>query len=327
MAEIISDSIDFAMYMRDTDTQTKVKPASAWHETLRDKLRAKSAEKRVFLPWEKVRENFQFRPGEVSLWPGQNGHGKSLVLCQVALSLMGQGEKVCIASLEMKPYKTLQRMSRMFCGVNPFSPEFQADEGFGAIEELYSQFFGWTDNRLWLYDQTGTADTETMLGMTRYCAKELGVTHIVIDNLAKCIPDEDAYNDQKWFVDELTAIARDYACHIHLAHHLKKPSKEYDVPDKHDTKGSGSITDLVDNVLIVWRNKAKEDDVKSHGIHAKKVIEPDQLILCRKQRNYEGSADGEPTIKLWFHHDAQQYVSGPNDPYQFFPNYPHYQSI
>lgn len=326
MAEIFDDSIDFSLYLRETDSQTKVKPASAWHDSLNARLRSKSAEKLVFLPWEKTRDNFAFRRGEVTLWSGQNGHGKSLMLSQLSLSLMGQDERVCIASFEMKPVTTLQRMARMFCGMNPFSPEFQGDDGIAALEALYTDFFSWTDSRLWIYDQMGTADADTVIGMVRYCAKELKVGHIVIDNLAKCVRGEDDYNGQKSFVDELTAVARDHSVHIHLAHHLKKPANEGAVPDKHDNKGSGSITDQVDNVFMVWRNKLKEDDVKANGMSAKKKAEPDQYLLCRKQRNFEGSGEGEPSIKLWFHRDAQQYLGDDHASPQFFPNYPHYQS-
>jgi twinkle protein len=96
------------------------------------------------------------------------------------------------------------------------------------------------------------------------------------------------------------------------------------VPDKHDNKGSGSITDQVDNVFMVWRNKAKEDDVKLNGAASKKAKDPDHYLLCRKQRNYEGSGDGEPTIMLWFHREAQQYLADDGVSPQFFVNYPHY---
>ena len=51
-----------------------------------------------------------------------------------------------------------------------------------------------------------------------------------------------------------------------VAHHLRKPKDENEVPDKHDNKGSGAITDQVDNVMLVWRNKRKEDDVKVQDI-------------------------------------------------------------
>ncbi len=323
MVEFLTDEIDFSTYEVETDNKTKVLPAGAWATDMAAKLRSKQTEKRAFLPWEKTVGHFAFRKGEVTLWSGQNGHGKSLITTQQALSLIGQGEKVCVASFEMKPVTTLERMTRMFCGTNPYSPEYQQSSGLDAIDSLYADFFGWVDGRLWLYDQMGTATSGLVCGMVRYCAKELGITHIVVDNLAKCVRGEDDYNGQKSFVDELTAVARDYQVHIHLVHHLKKPAKETDVPDKHDNKGSGAITDQVDNVLMVWRNKGKEDDVKVNGPHAKKANEPDQYLLCRKQRNYDGSGEGEPTVQLWFHRDATQYLGAAGDPPQFFVNWPH----
>ena len=98
------------------------------------------------------------------------------------------------------------------------------------------------------------------------------------------------------------------------------------MPDKHDTKGSGSITDQVDNLFMVWRNKPKEDDRKASGPNGKKQKEPDCYLLCRKQRNYEGSEDGEPTISLWRHRDAGQFVADEGASPLFFSNYPHFPS-
>lgn len=321
--QILDDEIDFSIYLHETNHQTKVRPASEWVTDLKAKLRGKIAERRVYLPWEKSRNAFEFRPGEVSVWSGQNGHGKSLLTGQVALSLMGQGERVCIANFESKPVMTMQRLGRMFAGTNPFSPEYQGADGITALDALYDDFGAWTDGRLWLYDQMGTAHGDTVLGMARYCAKELGITHIVIDNLAKCVKAEDDYNGQKAFVDELCAIAKDYSVHVHLVHHLKKPANENAMPDKHDNKGSGSITDQPDNIFLVWRNKAKEEDLRQKGVNAKKRDEPDQVLLCRKQRNYDGSGDGEPTIALWFDKDASQFIGGPDDGVMNFENWPH----
>ena len=260
------------------------------------------------------------------MWAGQNGHGKTDVTTQVALSLLGQGEKVCVASFEMKPVTTIGRMVRMFSMTNPFAPEFQGDDALTVLDTLYDDFGQWTTNALWLYDQTGTAYPQTVLGMVKYCANELGITHIFIDSLMKCVKAEDDYNAQKDFIDQLCAIAKDSDIHIHVIHHLKKPSKEGDMPDKHDTKGSGSITDQVDNLLMVWRNKPKEDAYKTRGDQSLHKAQPDCYLLCRKQRNYEGSADGEPQISLWRHHDAGQFVSEAGARPQFFANYPHVES-
>lgn len=326
MAEWLTDEIDFTAYMKETDAKAKVKPAGAWIDQLKSDLRNRASVRRVFLPWPKVQTMFAFRDGEVTLWSGQNGHGKSLMTSQVALSLVGQGERVCVASFEMKPSTTLQRMARMFSGTNPFSPEYQHQDGIEAIEALYDDFNSFTMGRMWLYDQVGTADTDKVVGMARYCAKELGIKHIFIDNLAKCVRGEDDFNGQKAFVDEMTAVARDYGVHIHLVHHLRKPASESAVPDKHDNKGSGAITDQVDNVLMVWRNKPKEDDFKAKGQASTKRSEPDHYLLCRKQRNYDGSAEGEPTIYLWFDRDSSQYLGAADSSVMFFPNWPHEQT-
>jgi twinkle protein len=322
MAEILTDEIDFSAYLKETDAKANVKPASAWIAKLIDDLHNPTRVKRVYLPWEKCKDVFQIRPGEVTLWAGQNGHGKTQALSQVVLSLMGQGEKVVIASFEMKPITTLQRLARMYAGTNPFSTEYQSQEGIKALDELFTEFGEWSDKALWLYDQQGSVTADRVLGMARYCAKELGIGHVVIDSLMKCVNGEDDYNGQKDFVNELTALARDNGVHIHLVHHTRKPANEAHMPDKYDSKGSGSITDQVDNVMMVWRNKAKEDDMKLKGSMSNKRTEHDSVICCRKQRNGED----EPNIALWFDRDSQQYKGDPSDPLMFFPNWPHRQS-
>ena len=175
--------------------------------------------------------------------------------------------------------------------------------------------------------ETGTARADTVLGMVKYCANELGISHVFIDSLMKCVKGEDDYSGQKSFIDELCAIAKDCDIHIHIVHHLRKPAKEADLPDKHDTKGSGAITDQVDNLFMVWRNKPKEDAFKALGDRSNKQTEPDCYLLCRKQRNYEGSTDGEPSISLWRHRDAGQFIANPGDHAQWFGQYPHVESM
>jgi len=127
--EFLDDSIDFEAYLEDTEAQTKVKPAADFVDDAKARLRQKLSEPKTFLPWPKTNESFDFRPSEVTVWAGQNGHGKTDVTSQIALSLLGQGERVCIASFEMKPLVTIQRLIRMFSGTNPNAPEYQTDEG------------------------------------------------------------------------------------------------------------------------------------------------------------------------------------------------------
>ena len=309
MANFITpDDIDFSVYEQETDAQQKVKPASVWVQELIDRIRNPIKLPRSVMPWRKTHSLIAFRPGEVTIWGGANGNGKSLVTGQIALSLLSQDQKVCIASFEMKPSKTLERMGRQFSGFNADDPAFAGSDA--AREELlkvYQQFKEWTDARLWLYDQQGTVTTAQIIAVTRYCAKELGVSHFFIDSLMKCVSGEDDYNGQKMFVDELTAIARDYQIHIHLVHHIRKPADESHKPSKYDYKGSGAITDQVDNVISVWRNKAKEKDREQNK--PIKDTDPDALLICDKQRNGEW----EGSIGLWFDKPSMQYVGNAGD--------------
>ena len=120
--------------------------------------------------------------------------------------------------------------------------------------------------------------------------------------MMKCGMGEDDYNGQKAFVDAITSVARDTAVHIHLVAHSRKKSDEHSPPGKMDVKGTGAITDQVDNVLTVWRNKKKESEMQDGN--QKNCHDPDALIICDKQRNGEW----EGKIGLWFHPSPMQFV-------------------
>ena len=303
MPVISPDDIDFEFYEKVTDHQQKVRPASFYVQSLLDRLASGVKEKHAFMPWEKTRDLIQFRPGEVTIWGGPNGSGKSMVTGQVALSLAAQNEKVCIASFEMKPTKTLERMGRQFTTFSLTDQCMQDATIRKLTADHYEEFRDWTDTRLWIYDQQGTVQWKQVCAVARYCAKELGITHFFIDNLMKCVAGEDDYNGQKAFIDELCSIARDENMHIHIVHHIKKPASDDQKPSKYDFKGTGAITDQLDNVIAVWRNKKKER-ARQDG-KALDDREPDSMLIVDKQRNGEG---WEGNIGLWYHPASHQFL-------------------
>lgn len=294
MAQLIEpDDIDFDRYMDETDEHAKIRRASAYLDDLDAYF---ESEGRLFgdvLPWNKTSDDIRLRAGELSIWAGVNGHGKSLLLGNVVLGLMRQKRRCLIASFEMRPQVTLARMCR------------QASQGAAPTAEFRRHFAAWSDGRLWIYDHQGTVRPDRMLAVCRYAASELEIEHIVIDSLMKCVRGEDDYNGQKDFIDSLTAIGRDTGMHIHLVHHMKKGKDENDIGGKFDLKGSGAITDQADNVFVVWRNKRKQFD-EQQGKEVDADI-PDSLLVCEKQRNGEW----EGKVALWFHKPSMQYVERP----------------
>lgn len=284
------DDIDWRAYMADTDAHHRVKPASHWTDDLNDEFGAPGGYcPHPRLPWAKLWDRISIRPGEVSLWFGFNGHGKSLLLGQVIVGQCAQGAKACIASFEMRPRKTLARMVR------------QAIDSEQPSPAQVREFVSWAEGKLWLYDQTSTVEPNMVYAVIRYCADKLGITQFVVDNLTKCVAADDDYAGQKQVVDQLTALAQGLGIHIHLVHHARKDRDETRPPRKMDALGASAITNLVDNVFIVWRNKAKaEADIPD-------PTQPDALIICDKQRHGTG---WEGALKLNYHHRSQQYTAG-----------------
>lgn len=291
MASVIeADEIDWSLYEQMSEPQARVKPASTWLEEILESDAAGPATGGAVLPWAKTHDAIRLRPGELSVWAGINGHGKSLLLGHVALGLMAQKQRVMIASFEMKPVVTIKRMRR------------QASCGAFPTEKFTREFAAWSDGRLWLYDQQGMVDVPRIAALLRYCHDALGIQHAVIDSLMKCVRGEDDYNGQKDMLDLLTSIGRDTGMHIHLVHHIRKSDDENRLPGKFDLKGSGSISDQADNVFVVWRNKKKQFEAQ-----AGKEVDadlPDACVICEKQRNGEW----EGRVTLWFDEASQQYL-------------------
>ena len=294
------DSIDFSAYLHATEPQQKIREAGVWLDDIKQDAVCPPKEELVCMPWTKTQASFHFRPGEVTVYAGSNGGGKSLITGQIAMGLIKQRQRVCIASFEMKPKRSIYRMIRQFSGENIDKPRYMDKAKY--ITEMVERFRDFSANHLWFYDQQGTTNASQVIAMARYCAVKLQITHVFIDSLMKCVPSEDDYNAQKYFVDELTALARDHNIHIHLVHHIRKLSSEEVTPNKNDIKGTGSIADQVDNVLLVWRNKKKEHAAQSGN--SVDDATPDAMLMCEKQRNGEN----EDWYSLWFHKDSHQFV-------------------
>jgi twinkle protein len=274
------DDIDRYMKAREQDAAL-VKPA----EDFRDLLAAEFTDEVTLagcsLPWNKVADKFRIRRGELTLWTGFNGHMKSMVTGYVMLELMRQGEKVCIASFEMKPQKTLKRMATQAVGCVP-------------SKEYREKFLDSVAGKLWLYDQQGETTPARVIAVITYCAEQLGITQFIVDSMMKVIADEDDYNAQKRFVGSLQSLARDLNVHIHLVTHARKREDENKRPGKQDNKGTGASVDQTDNFVAVFK-LPKKDPLTDTG--------PSHCLYIDKQRHGEF----EGTLALWFDERSLQF--------------------
>ena len=242
------------------------------------------------LPWGLTAKYFRLRHSEITAWGGYNGAGKSLLIGQIMCWLM-QHSGVLIASMEMKPEAIIERMVR------------QATNTDTPTDSYVDKWLEITHGRFYIYDILGTAKVSRILDAIYWASNEYGVKHVVIDSLATCGIASDDHNGQKKFVDDLASVAKICNIHVHLVVHCRKPMNEDVRPGKYDIKGASDISDMVDNVVIVYRNKKKERTPESNW-EKENVKDHDCALYVEKQRYGEW----EGGFYLWFHPKSMQYT-------------------
>ena len=261
------------MDQRDSGEHLKIKRPSEYLDDV-EKYFSEDLTGGLELPFKKTAEDFKVRMGEITLLTGYSGHGKSAWLNQVMLGLMKQ-EKTMIASFEMLPKATLGRMCQ------------QTGEAMPNYEYI-KDFLSKLEHNLYLYDPEGETTSKKVIEVIYYCAEKLGVNLMVIDSLMKCGINEDDLNKQKAFANKLAVAARDLGIHLFLVAHSRKTASEHDSASKFDVAGSANLTNLVDNVISVHRNKKREEEVLNGSLDTEIMNQPPSAVYLLKQRHGRG---------------------------------------
>lgn len=250
-------------------------------------------------PLASIGESFRIRRGEMSIFTGMSGSGKSQLLLQVANYLAEQGEKILVASFEMPAAASIGRLLRQ-------RTKKSVPDRIEIEKELE-----WMKDKILFYDFVGSANLPATMEIFEYAAKKFGCTYFILDSLMKMgIGDEDL-NGQKQFVDTLQNFSRVYKVHTALVAHSKKKQNEDEQSTKYDIRGSATISDLVENIVTVFRNKRKEQDLRimlNNAAYTQEAIEhhkaalPDACVSVLKQRNGHGE---EPSADCYFDVQSQ----------------------
>lgn len=254
------------------------------------------------LPWKKTHGRLRLRPGELSVWAGINGHGKSQIASQVVAYQAAHDVRCCVASMEWRTARWALRMQRQI----------------GAVENLTESYSRSLTRALaatlWTFNVSGSAKAERILDVFRYARRRYGIELFLLDNLTKCGFADDDYSGQKKFVEALADFTRETDCHVMLIAHMRKGESEDKPSGKFGVKGSGGITDMAPTVIEVWRNKARE--------HAREFAQAtkgelagefadggkrgmDAQLIVHKQ-NETGD---EPVFNLWFDRRTGQFLA------------------
>ncbi len=227
-----------------------------------------------------------FFSGELSVWTGKRGSGKSTILGQVLLSALDQGHKVCAYSGEMGKAQFRQWIDLQAAG--PGRVKYQRDKlsgkNFATVDPLtHAQISAWMDQRFWLFDLdcASVHDEDNILAQFEYAYLRYGADVFLVDNIMTAQLKQERFGDyyraQSAFVGRLVAFAKRHGVHVHMvAHPRKEDAGRKATAD--DVGGSGDITNRADNVFRL--------DMIPLDEQGQKVLHP--ALEVQKNRDFGG---------------------------------------
>lgn len=211
-------------------------------------------------------DGLYFRPGEVTVWTGAYGNGKSTFLNTLACGVVDKNIPVFIASMESKAETTLRRMALSFIttwGFYNTGTGFRNDAGHEYThEEGYATFLSGAGEKLIFADVVGYIEREKLMEMMLFSFRKYGVQHFFIDSLMRIKGLEEDYPAQGDFLNQLQEFAKETGGHVHLVAHPRKMEKG-GKPSGLDLKGASLIANNADNIISVSRNHEKAEIMKS----------------------------------------------------------------
>lgn len=203
-----------------------------------------------------------FYLGELSIWTGKRGEGKSTILNQMLLESIDQGYPVCAYSGELPAWKFKYWASLQAAG--PDNIRVQKDAQSGRYVPRPTPFAqqlidDWWRGRYLLYDiGTNTYhDTASILRIFQYAYRRYGARVFLVDNLMTArfkTSDRDFYRAQSEFVAQLAGFAHNNQVHVHLVAHPRKTDR---IDDADAVSGIGDVTNLADNVFTMENDDDK----------------------------------------------------------------------
>jgi twinkle protein len=246
------------------------------------------------MPYGHPGDKLLFRPGELTLWSGASGSGKSQILSDCQVDWVKQGSRFCLASLEMKPGMTLKRMVKQVVGVDR------------PTKEAISDAIRYVDNGLILYERVGKSGVDNLLEVFEYAKNKYGCDQFIIDSLMRLGIGSEDYEGQEKAVFKIVDWTIRNNVHVHLVAHTRKGDNQ-SAPATEDVKGAMEIGANAFNIVTVWRNRQREAELQNadEETQQKWSDTPGVVMNVAKQRN----GDFEGKVAMWFDQDSYRYYT------------------
>lgn len=201
-----------------------------------------------------------FCGGQLSVWTGRRGEGKSTFLGQMLVEAVNQGKSVCAYSGELPASQFKRGIAPQIAG--PANLKKVPDPMTGRYEYLPSDMKAinrWIDGRFFLTDirKASAHDEDYIVGLFEYAYRAYGCSVFLVDNImtAKLKNERELgyLGAQKDFTRRLSEFAKHYDAHVYMVAHPRKAGDGALSAD--DVAGANEIGNLADKLFSVERQE------------------------------------------------------------------------
>jgi twinkle protein len=191
-----------------------------------------------------------FRRGELTVFSGRTGSGKTTFMSEYSVDLCMQGVNTLWGSFEVRNVRLAKMQLKQFSGVN--------------LEEELDQFDKWADkfSKLPMYYLTfyGSEEIDKVLDAMGYAVYVYDIAHVIIDNLQFMMGSNmkslDRYHAQDMIIGKFRKFASLHNVHITLVIHPRK--EDDDRLTVNSIFGGAKATQEADNVLLLQEEEINE---------------------------------------------------------------------
>jgi len=208
--------------------------------------------------YENLNEHYTVRPGEMTIWTGYTGHGKSEFLDQLIINLADKSDwKFGICSLENLPCE--QHQGKLISKyINSIS--YREERSFHCLtDDEAEKGLNWLDEHFrFFYPEDLSVDN--LLDIAGQMRTRFGINGFILDPWNELEHKRPAMQSETDYISDFLSRIRNFArankIHVWVVAHPTKPikGKENTPPKLYDISGSANWANKADNGITVFRD-------------------------------------------------------------------------
>jgi len=188
------------------------------------------------------------RRGELTIFSGPTGVGKTTVLSQLSLDYCMQGANTLWGSFELNNVRMAKVMLSQFAGIGLDAMGERFDQVADQFEQLplyFLRFFG-------------SSDVDQVIHAMEYAAYVYDVAHVVLDNLQFMTSGQgrgyERFEIMDRAIEKFRAFATEHNVHVSVVIHPRKEDEDQLLKTA-SVFGSAKATQEADNVIIIQNGR------------------------------------------------------------------------